>query len=394
MKLLKICWFSIMPASCLAGLVTGRREFFLLLFIMGFVPIYSLCLNVLTARSFCYLQEVEKKVCVKGGMTNMRVTITNDKPFPFALIRLTMVPVARSKKACERFSLLPGSSITFTVPLSCPYRGIHGVGITTLEINDGFGLVKTIFNMLEMPYYRHIEMKIYPKLSQLGMLTAGKSDSKHIGNVNIWQLDQGESYAGLRPYRAGDQLKRVHRAVSARRREWFVRTYDHPLETSVLIALDTSIKCETEEEGLILSDLACECAAAIAHYSLKAGHRVIYMDIGLASGLVIESLYDFSKLYDRLAIMEFEAGAGTGDLPQFTAGRFAEAQSAYIISARGRSSIQKALLPHDLARFSVKLIAVEPESSAAQGAGPVVSAIPGIQIISIKAGDDVATALA
>ena len=406
MKLLKRCWYCLMAAFLLAGLITGRREFFLLLFIMGFVLIFSLCLNIWTARSFCYLQNVEKKECVKGGKTHMRVTITNDKPFPFPLMRLTIVPVARSQRARERFSLLPGSSITFTVPIDCPYRGVHGVGITTLEINDSFGLLKTTFNMLELPYYRHIEMKIYPKLTELGMLPAGTSDSKHIGSVNVWQMEQGESYAGLRPYKPGDPLKRVHRAVSARRREWYVKTYDLPLETSILIALDTTVNCDSEEECLFLSDLTCECAASIARYTLKTGYRVIYRDVGLVSGLILESVKDFPRLYNRLAELNFnglaEPGVGTGSgraggFPQFTAAQLQSAQSIYIISARGINGIQEALSSFEAlntARFDVKLIVAEPGASDSQGAQPRFSAIPGVQTIAVVVGDDVAAVLA
>ena len=393
MKSVKACWYSMMAASLLAGLVTGRREFFLLLLIMGFVPVYSLGLNIWAARSFCYLQEVDKQVNVKGDKAYMRITITNDKPFPFPLIRLTMVPVARSQKACERFSLLPGSSVTFTVPLHCPYRGIYGVGISTLEINDSFGLVKTVFKMLELPYYRHIEVKVYPKLVLLGMLPAGSSDSKHTGNVRMWLSEQGESYAGLRQYRPGDQLKRIHRAVSARRREWYVKTYDHPLETSVLIALDTTVAFESEEEGLYLSDLACECAAAIAQYCLKTGYRVMYRDVSLPFGIVFESVHDFPKLYDRLVELRFAADDGGAEgFPQFTAAQLIEAQSVYIISARSIMGIGEALPSYNAARAKIKLIAVVSESSV-PGPEQVVSAIPGIQVVTVKVGDDVAAVL-
>ena len=418
MKLLKGCWYCLMAASFLAGRVTGRREFFLLLFIMGFILIFSLCLNIWTARSFCYLQDVEKNVCVKGGQTNMHVTITNDKPFPFSLIRLNMITIARSQKVHERFSLQSGSSITFTVPLACPYRGIHNVGITTLEINDSFGLVKTTFNMLEMPYYSHIEVKVYPQLTELGILPAVRSDSKQIGNAGKWNIEQGESYAGLRPYRPGDPFKRVHRAVSSRMRELYVRTYDMPLETSIIIALDTATACDNEEEGLYLADLACQCAAAIANHSLKTGHRVLYHDAGLSTALDLESVYDFPRLYDRLAELNFEPDNGaTGAIgvtgatratratgiteaigaidgfPKLAARNFLGAQAAYIISARGSEGIMEAMSSIDKARTNIKLIAIGPKSSTTLTTESTASPISGIQIIPIKINDDLPTAL-
>jgi len=309
-------------------------------------------------------------------------------------MHLNMDTVARSQKARERFSLMPRSSITFTVPLKCLYRGIHSVGITTLEINDSLGLVKTTFNMLEMPYYRHIEVKVYPQLTQLGVLPAGEGDSKHIGNAGKWYMDQGESFAGLRPYRPGDPLKRIHRAASSRRRELYVRTYDLPLETSILIALDTIAAYETEEEGLYLADLCCQCAAAIAHYCLKTGYHVIYRDSGLDSALILESMSDFPKLYDRLTELRFEAGDGSLEsFPQLAAAQFSDARAAYIISARGNDGIQEALSRYDTARLNVKLIAVHSGAVDSVGVKPGFPATSGVQAISVAVGDDVAAAL-
>ena len=465
MKLLRGCWYSLMAASLLVGCITGRREFFLLLFIMGFVLIFSLCLNVWTARSFCYFQEAEKKVCVKGDQTHMRVEITNDKPFPFSLICVTMLPIARSQVAYERFSLLPDSRIVFTVPLPCPYRGIHSVGIAKLEINDSFGLVKTNYDLIEKPYYRHIEVKVYPQLTELHVLPAAGNDSKQVGNANLWYAEQGESFAGLRPYRPGDPLKRVHRAVSSRLREWYVRTYDLPLETSVLIMLDTTAAFETEEEGLYLGDLVCQCAAAIARYGLKTGHRVIYRDISRASALILKSPGDFPRLNDRLAGLNFESeggrsvsggavsggavsggalsrgavsggavgggavgggavgggavggrsvsggavrdgavrsGAVSGGaersgavgFPQLTKKQLSEAQTTYIISARGSEGIGEVMSRLDTARFNVKLIRAGHKLPGAPYMESRVSLTSGAQTISVIVGDDIASALA
>ncbi|MCL2152399.1 MAG: DUF58 domain-containing protein [Oscillospiraceae bacterium] len=396
MKTLRHCWYCLIAAFWIAGRVTGRREFFLLLLIMCFVPLFSLCLNVWIARSFCYLQELEKKTCVKGERTYMRVSITNDKPFPFPLMRITMVLVARSQIARERFSLPPGNSVIFETPLQCPYRGVHSVGITTLEINDSFGLVKNIFNMAELPYYRRMELKVYPQLTDLGALQARDSDCEHIGSAGMWRAEQGESYSGLRPYRPGDPLKRVHRAVSARRREWYVRTYDTPLERSVLIVLDTVAAYESEEEGLYLGDLVCQCAAAIAQYSIKSGYHAVYIDSGLDSALVLEKTGDFEKLYDRLAELEFQTvDGGFERSSKFTARQFFDARTAYIISARGSGdgdivesiSEMKTKLP------DIKLIAIGYRVSSNMATDSGWLSAPGVQITKIMVGDDVSEAL-
>ena len=394
MKLLRACWYTVMAASFFAGRLTGRREFFLLLFIMCFVLIYSLLLNLWTAWSFRYLQELDKKVCVSGSKALMRVSIVNDKPFPFALIRLTMVPVARSRTAFEQFSLLPGSRIDFSVPMLCPYRGIHGVGISTLQISDGFGLFSTTFNMHRLSYYRPMEIKVYPRLHELTYLPGGENDSKRMHTPGYWQSEHGESYASLRKYAPGDPFKRIHRAVSSRRREWFVRTYEAPVETSLVILLDTAAACGTEEELLYLGDLACECAAAIARCGLKAGHRVIYSDAGLPSVYELNVLGDFQKLYDRLAVVKFEpyAGGAADFLAQVDLKLLAE-RPVYLISARGGADVREVLSRTDTSALELNIVEAHLNTASKQGSPDSTYGLPGVRVIRVVSGDDIAAVL-
>ena len=393
MKSLKIFWYILMAALFFTGRLTGRREFFILLFIMGFVILYSLALNLWTILSFSYGQEVDKKLCVKGGETSMLVEIYDEKPFPFAFMRLMVVPVARSQRALFSFSLIPHSSISFTVPLPCPYRGIFSVGITELEVNDSFGLVRNRFNMFNLPYYHQVKLKVYPRLVELSILPAKRSDNKNYGNASQRYIDHGESYAGLRKYRPGDPLKRVHRAVSARRHELYVKTYDTPFETSVLIVLDTFIRCETDEDRLYLSDLACECAVAIAHYSLKTGHRVILSCDAIAgTTYTFESLKSLTRLYDILAELTFQGESDFMEIPQRPL--VSEMQSVYMISARKDGNIFEILakLYSEKIKF-ISLCMRRNARSLSDGNIDQSISMSGIWTVQIAVGDDVASVL-
>ena len=397
MKSLKIIWYSLMVVFYLAGLMTGRRELFLLLFIMGFVSLYSLVLNLWTIFSFSYVQKLNKKVCVKGGETSMHVAIYNDKPFPFAFIRLAVAPVVRSQRTLLSFSLLPHSHITFTIPLPCPYRGIFGVGMTELEVNDSFGLVKTRFNMFRLPYYRQVELKVYPRLIELSVLPAKRSDNKNFGNIGQRYSEHGESYAELRKYRPGDPLKRVHRAVSIKRHELYIKTYDAPFETSVLIALDTTIECESVEDKLYLADLACECATAVAHYSLRAGHRVIFNCTAPEDvEQTFESIRSFPRLYDLLARLQFQNQGDFMEILQKAS--ISNVQAIYVISTHRDRSIYEALAQLDTG--NVKLISLMTHKSAhsfSDNLSDKDSEIPismsGVWTVQIAVGDDVAAVL-
>jgi len=383
-----MCWYPAMAALLIAGLLTGRREFFLLLFIMGFVLLFSLALNLWTLLSFSYVQRTERRVCVKGGETSLRVEIYNDKPFPFAFMRVTVAPVARSSRVRLSFSLLPRSHASFTVPLFCPYRGVFGVGMTELEVNDSFGLVRTRFNMLSLPYYRQTEMKVYPRLADISLPSAKRTDAKVFGSTGAHIAKQGESYAGLSKYTPGDPFKRVHRAVSAKRRELYVKTYDAPFETSVLIAMDTAVGGGDEEERLYLADLACECAAAVAHYSLRTGRRVIFGCAALPGAPdVCETERDFLRFYEGLAELRFTE---QGDFAEvFQRISYSDVEAVYAITARSDAVIREVLSMSGIK--NIRLI----ELSTGKGAEAAAesASVGGVWTVRLAVGDDIAAVL-
>jgi uncharacterized protein (DUF58 family) len=318
-----------MAALLFAGVLRGRRECFALFFIMLFVTLYTLALNLWTALSFSYIQELEAQSSVKGAATALKIGIFNDKPFPFTLMKIRVETVLSDQNYALTFSLAPQSHIDFTVPVLCPYRGIYEAGMTVLEINDIFGLVKTRLDMRKLSYYRRRELKIYPRLVELPHLAALTADAKFTGGATRLS-EQGDSYSELRKYRPGDPIKRVHAAVSLRRRELFVKTYDTPLETAALIAIDTSLATDNEP-ARYLADIACECAAAIIACGLRSGFSVELAGFSRVSAS--DGGRGFQALYNALAVMKFGGGNLAESLvPAARAGGY---KAAYIISHCG-----------------------------------------------------------
>jgi uncharacterized protein (DUF58 family) len=139
--------------------------------------------------------------------------------------------------------------------------------------------------------------------------------------------EQGDSYSELRKYRPGDPIKRVHRAVSLRRRELFVKTYDTLLETAALVAIDTSLEVDAEP-ARYLADIACECAAAIIACGLRSGFAVELAGYSRVSAA--DSGRGFYALYNTLAAMRFGGGELAAAIAP--AARSGGYKAAYIIS--------------------------------------------------------------
>ena len=339
MKHIKIIWYSLMVIFLFAGLYSGSREFFLLFFIMLFVILYALSLNLWTIFSFSFIQELSQPAVVKGSVAHLKIGIYNDKPFPFTLMKIRVETVTPHETYELGFNLSPKSNINYMIPLNCPYRGVYAVGMTTIEVNDVFGLVKTRFDMRRLSYYRQRLIKIFPRLVELPYLPTRNNDSKYSGGVALRLAEDGDSYADLRRYRPGDPLKRVHKPVSARKRELYVKNYDIPLETTVLIAIDPTMELGDGEEKRYLADIACECAVSIAEISMRSGFTVEFAGIDLSRSLKRRRKQEvLSALCDALAELPFD---GEGDFDrelELAITRAGGIRAAYIISSGNTAS--------------------------------------------------------
>ncbi|MCL2056974.1 MAG: DUF58 domain-containing protein [Oscillospiraceae bacterium] len=374
-----------MPSAFIAGLFTGRREFFLLFFIMLFCALYALALNIWTAFSFSYIQELSSASSVKGSALELKIGIYNDKPFPFTLMKIITETVVPDKNYELRFNLPPQSSINFTVPVTCPYRGIYEVGMTKLEINDIFGLICTRLDMRSLSYYRKRTVKVYPRLVELEYLPSRTADAKFSGKSALRVSEDGDSYSGLRRYRPGDKLVRVHKPVSARMRELYVKSYDVPLETSVLIAVDTAADIGTGEPARYLADTACECAAAIAAVCLRSGFSVEMAGADISRPFIRgQKTNSFPAIREALAVLPFDGKGDFGAALSLAASKAGGFRAAYVISAAPPDDFSGALMR--LRREGCRVLFLRTAHTKDREGG---SAVPGVSCVGVTPGEDI-----
>ena len=62
----------------------------------------------------------------------------------------------------RKFSLLPFSSRNYAFELQCNYRGNYEIGISSIEIEDFFGLFKFRYNVFEPK-----QVTVYPRIIYL-----------------------------------------------------------------------------------------------------------------------------------------------------------------------------------------------------------------------------------
>ena len=220
-----------------------------------------------------------------GDTVRVRLIARNAKLLPLAWLRvrsaippaLTPTGTPRGWPGIERGGFLQGmaalpwgGSAVWEFELPCRTRGVHTIGPIELSSGDPLGLFA---RRSVRPESR--EIVVYPKvvpLRRLGFpLSAGFGAAARRRSI---QEDPSRS-AGVRDYRPGDPLRRVHWKATARQGELQVRLLEPAAAPALLLILaaDTfDFPWTRYREDLF--ELAMSALASIAWRALEDGWQV------------------------------------------------------------------------------------------------------------------------
>lgn len=389
MKTLRIIYIILIPLLLFTGLLTGRREIFVLLAAALLFLLAALGLNLWTFFSVRFSQHLPSTKAVKGESPVMRIRIANEMPFPFPMMTVHVETVLPSEKRILELSLAPKSEADFEIPVNCAYRGEYRVGMTLLEVNDVFGFLHMKFDLRHLPYYRMKELRIYPRLISLPYLPAYERDSKYKSSRSITAAEQGDTFSALRAYRAGDARKKIHWPAFARRRELLVRSYDAPTETAVMLLLDNSHDGFMGEDLLRYADMACECAAAIVNCSLRAGYSTVLADASPGAQLLRQTdSRSFQELLEALAVMPFPVKGDPLESLEKAVRMERQIKTVYFMTGQPPQGFSRKLMQQVYAGCQVKLLLIGGEKQQVPE-----TAHQGLMQLSLDFTDDMASIL-
>jgi len=390
MKRYRVAYYLSMTFLLIAGLGTGIWLFYFLLTTMILLLLVALTLNLWTFFSFSCKQKLSTARVVKGGSCTLNLTICNNKPF--SIVRMHAVVETASPESPSRLhvNLAPKSNAVYDIAIGCAHRGVYEVGLSTIELTDIFGILRMRFDLRRLPQHKMRQLVVYPRLLQIAASPALMSEGAKQEGVGMQRLtEDGESFYDTRQYRFGDPLKRVHRIISARKRELHVKRYDIPAETSAVVAMDTRENGLVGEDRLRYNDIVCECAAALAHYLLRSGYSATLIGSEISEAVVEgKGVQDFPKLYDYLAVMPFDADADIAAALCHDAGRAQDLRVVYVISSRMDQAFTETLSALGQSADYVKLVVPVLNGGAAHSfsgvsiAGVSVSVVTSVEELS------------
>lgn len=306
MRAYRICYWAVMLGALLYALYSGNRFSWLLFLAQALVLAAALGVNLWTACSFSYVQELSGEQGEKGQTVGLHIGIYNDKPFPFTRMRVTVQAPDPAEERTLPIDLAPKASCAFDLRLSLPMRGEFLVGMTRLELQDVFGLLPMRFDLRRLPYYRQRPLLVLPRAGELELTGGGAGAAE---NGPSGGAAGQEEYSYLRGWVPGDRLSRVHWAASAKTGALLARQYEDPAGGGCLIFLD----CQTLDAAG--ADRLAECAATLLCAHLRRGDFVDLRAGALqAQPRRAFGLGDSTPLRQWLALLKFDQAGPGGEL--------------------------------------------------------------------------------
>ena len=243
-----------------------------------------------------YRRRLSQSQAFFGDEIVFEIEITNRKPLPLPWLQIEdelpeKVTLLKGKAAGtheERVvltNILPVNMyhrVTRRFPMKCQQRGHFIFGPTRLRSGDLFGFFRRDAYIEKLDY-----LLVYPRLVPLEKL--GIPSQQFFGDIRLKKhlFQDPVLTAGVRDYRAGDSLKRIHWKSTARLGKLQTKVYEPTTTVDISVFLDVrTLRAPLWGSVYQLQELGIITAAAISRHALKAGFRV---------GLYVNQITRFSQ---------------------------------------------------------------------------------------------------
>jgi len=205
----------------------------------------------------------------EGSEVTVRLHVTNRGRSGRALLRFfDEGPRAHRGKAVQ-LPMLPGLE-TASVAYTCASgrRGVYRFSRCAVESASPFGLVNA---RMRLPVQS--ELVVYPIYYELmGAMFPFQKTYSGMTAAPGARPGEGPSFFGLREYRHGDPIRKIHWPSTVRTRTVMVKEFEEDMHSSVTILLDTYGRSVVRTRGDSNLEVAVRVAASLANYTLTNGH--------------------------------------------------------------------------------------------------------------------------
>jgi uncharacterized protein (DUF58 family) len=219
--------------------------------------------------------ELERERAIEGDELTLLLRFTSAVPIEQLDVRLA-IPKGMSLVDGENpvaLRIAGGGEREREYRLSCDRWGSYVLGELGLVAHDRFRVYRYSRSLdLKLP------LKVYPRPETIKDLLQPLETQVFTGNLVAREKGEGIEFADLRPFVAGDRVRRINWRASARRGELWVNELHAERNADVILFLDSFTEARREDETTL--DRTVRGAAALVEHYLEHKDRVGLVSFG------------------------------------------------------------------------------------------------------------------
>ena len=267
------CLFAGGLATAACSLVLNERDLLRVGAFVALLPLLALLLARHTRRAVRAHRELRPARLEVGGDATVEVHLRGTALL--GAVRLVdTVPDAAGPQAAAppRFTVhrLSGrGSAVLAYPLRPAVRGLHTIGPLTGSAVDPLGLAE-----FERTLTGSDQLLVLPRVVGLRGLPPALGAGDGTPGASLAHQGQGSSDVLTRPYRVGDELRRVHWRSTARFDELMVRLEERPWRSGMTVLLDRRDHAHRGRGANSSLEFAVSLTASVCAHLLSRGEPV------------------------------------------------------------------------------------------------------------------------
>lgn len=282
-----------------AGLSTGAPLYYALAALAGALVLASLAAVLLALLSLRVQAHMPRLHAQRGDKAEVRMRTRHAALLPLGALEATL-STAGEPQTIE-IDQRPLKWNARTLEVACPHRGVYMAGVYSVAAEDVFGLFSFRRKVRDCSF----TIEVAPRALRAQAMELGAGDTGPEAPNRSTEDDASPS--GIRDWKEGDELKKIHWKLSMRKRELMVRTYEESARPDFLILTDLSPIGALRAQALCIEDAICEAAASAARAHLEQGYPV---RMPLSCSQPVEcagrSPQDLPRFVDALTTVRFD----------------------------------------------------------------------------------------
>jgi uncharacterized protein (DUF58 family) len=270
--------------------------------VLSALLLVSFAASRLSVRALTVRRHTSDRVFENDPMT-IRLEVTNRGRFPRFLLDLKEVlpEFVETDSDCDFVvpALWPGERVEISYTARPRKRGVYQWTTLQVSASDPFGIFQ---------HYVPIEASgaatVYPRYVHLtGQAARSGLDARGLASGERARgAESGLDFYGIRDYRPGDELRRIHWPATAHHNRLTVIEFDRGASENIAVVLDTKQGTEFGS-GLDTSlETAVRAAASLLHWAL-ASEGLAFLACGSAAGPVWVSADRLDGEYELLEVL-------------------------------------------------------------------------------------------